>query len=44
MIDGVTILLALPDFLRSPKYPRLLRLAVLACVVGTVAAALVASL
>ncbi len=44
MIDGLTILLALPDFLHSQKYPQLFRLAVLACVVGTVVAALVVSL
>jgi hypothetical protein len=44
MLDGLTILLALPDFLRSPRYPRVLRWAVLAVVTTAVAAALVAML
>jgi hypothetical protein len=41
MLDGLTLLLALPDFLRSPRYPRGLRITVLIAVMAAFAAALV---
>jgi len=44
MLDGLTILLALPNFLRSPRYPRALQLAGLAAVIAAFAAALVVAL
>ena len=44
MLDGLTILLALPNFIRSGRYPRSLRLAVVALIIAAFIAALALSL
>lgn len=44
MLDGLTILMALPNFVRSARYPLSLRLAVAALVIAAFTAALALSL
>jgi hypothetical protein len=44
MLDGLTFLLALPDFIRNKRYPKLLRVALVFLMVSAVVAGLIASM